>query len=288
MNFYVRVINETINYIEENINTELPLSTLSDNFGISDFHFNRMFKTVTGMTMKQYILGRKLTKALELLMETKASIINISMDLGFEYPEVFSRAFKKQYGISPNKYRENPKGLKGIPIASVVERDIINYKGVLVIKGECININEFSLAGIYTETNVYDEDFKDSLRTNTESFIIKSSKMESMNQDKFYTVVSCHGDDSGAYTVFCGRKFISANPSMDIQTFHIPSGWYVNFEYRGDMFEIRESLIEDLYRWIMVKEAKLNYNHIGMINIYHNNYPEDNRVNILFPIDQPV
>ncbi len=101
MNLYVAVINEAVDYIEDHIDEKLSLATLAERFGISDFHFNRMFKTVAGVTLKQYILGRKLIKAIGLLRESKLSVIDIAMDLGFEYPEVFSRAFKKQFGLSP-------------------------------------------------------------------------------------------------------------------------------------------------------------------------------------------
>ena len=101
MNLYVSAINEIIEFIECNINERLQLKDLSTRAGISDFHFNRIFKTVTGITLKQYVLGRKLTKALELLRNTDKPVIEIAMDLGFDYPEVFSRAFKNQFGLSP-------------------------------------------------------------------------------------------------------------------------------------------------------------------------------------------
>ena len=105
MNLYVSAIHETIEYIEYNIGESLQLADLSAHAGISDFHFNRIFKTVTGTTLKQYVLGRKLTNALEQLRSTNKSVTEIAMDVGFDYPEVFSRAFKKQFGLSPTNIR---------------------------------------------------------------------------------------------------------------------------------------------------------------------------------------
>ena len=67
VNSYVELINTTIDYIEENIGERLTLGDISRQFCVSEFHFNRMFKTVDGKTLKQYILGRKLTKAFERL-----------------------------------------------------------------------------------------------------------------------------------------------------------------------------------------------------------------------------
>jgi AraC family transcriptional regulator len=93
MNFYVSAIRDTIEYIECNIAESLPLSALSTHAGVSDFHFNRMFKTVSGMTLKQYVLGRKLTRAFEQIAGTDQSVLDVALNMGFEYPEVFSRAF---------------------------------------------------------------------------------------------------------------------------------------------------------------------------------------------------
>jgi len=79
LNYYVSVINKTVEYIEDSIGERLTLSELSSKFNISDFHLNRMFKTVTGITLKQYILGRKLTKAMEQLNSTTQPIIDICL-----------------------------------------------------------------------------------------------------------------------------------------------------------------------------------------------------------------
>lgn len=63
MNLYIEIINQTIDYIEENITNKLTLLEISKQFNISEYHFNRMFKTVVGKTLKQYILERKLANA---------------------------------------------------------------------------------------------------------------------------------------------------------------------------------------------------------------------------------
>ncbi len=288
MNYYVSVINKTVEYIEDSIGERLTLAELSGKFNISDFHFNRMFKTVTGITLKQYILGRKLTRAMEQLKSTTEPIIDIALDLGFEYPEVFSRAFKKQFGLSPACFRDDRPSLKGIQKVNIVERDIVNYRGVLALKGNTILLDDLCLKGILVSTNIYAGDFEKNLRVKTEGFIMDSSADTSLIQDTFYTVVSCNGEDNGEYTVFCGRKPADASKTAYLQERIVPHGWYVNFNYQGDMFNIREAFIDDLYRWIMVKEAELNPNGVGMLNIYENSYPRNDFVQILIPVKRPV
>jgi AraC family transcriptional regulator len=157
MNYYVNIINEVINYIEDNIHEKMSLEDISKHFSVSKFHFNRIFKTVAGITLKQYILGRKLTRARQYLTETDESIINTAYSYGFEYPEVFSRAFKKQFGVSPSLCRIENIDMNLVEKAKVVERDIVNYKGTLALNGTCVYMNELNLTGIYVEVDVNDE-----------------------------------------------------------------------------------------------------------------------------------
>lgn len=288
MNYYVEIIEEVVDYIELHLEEKLSLSHLAEHFGISDFHFNRIFKTISGITLKQYILGRKLSKAMELLTETERSILTITYDLGFDYPESFSRAFKKQYGIAPSQFREGSSVLEGIPKAHLIERDIINYRGVLALKGKCIFMEELILIGISTDTNVKDEDFQDKLASRTQSFLTTTEGMTSMCRDMFYTVVNCRGEENGDYTVFCGKKPTEGELPEGYQKRRIPGGWYVSFQYLGDMFDIKDTFIDELYRWVMVKEAKLKPNGIGMLNIYDKDYLRNQSIEILVPIEEPV
>lgn len=289
MSFYVSAISNVVEHIENNIGESLQLDYLASLVGLSDFHFNRLFKTAAGITLKQYILGRKLTKALEQLKSTKKSILEIALESGFEYPEVFSRAFKRQFGISPAYYREYRPSVSGVAKAYIVERDIINYRGILSIKGSSIWMEPLLLKGVFTGANTYAPDFKQRLKLSTEDFIAKSAQSALFDQEKFYTAVSCTGNDDGDYTVFCGRKAALNHPDLSQWSdLAVNGGWYASFLYHGDMFDIREVFIDDLYRWIMVKEAEISLNGIGMLNTYEQNYPQDNAVQILIPIKKPV
>lgn len=288
MNLYVSVINEIIEHIECNIGESLQLTNLSTRAGVSDFHFNRMFKTVAGITLKQYVLGRKLTKALEQLRDTDKSVMEIAMDFGFDYPEVFSRAFKKQFGLSPSDIRHKKIRMNGIKKAAIVERDIINYRGTLALKGNSVFLEAMKLVGINVKADTNSGMFKQKLKAETEAFILESAKCEGFKSEKFYTIVSCGGNENGQYNVFCGRQPEKDAGMIHFDEYIIPGGWYVDFIYLGDMFDIREVFIDDLYKWIMVKEAEINPNGIGMLNIYENNYPENRMVHILVPIKKPV
>jgi len=288
MNFYVSAIRDTIEYIECNIGESLPLSALSTQAGVSDFHFNRMFKTVSGMTLKQYVLGRKLTRALERITNSNQTVLDIAIDLGFEYPEVFSRAFKKQFGIAPSEVRRKRARVQEIKKASIVERDIVNYRGTLALKGNCVFLDELPLYGVFTRADTNAETFERDLRQRNGAFLMQSAQDAAFRQDLFYTVVSCGGRENGEYDVFCGKMPAGEAGMEGFDAFRVPGGWYVDFSYHGDMFDISDVFIDDLYKWIMVKEAAINLNGVGMLNIYRSDYFKDSAVRMLVPIVKPV
>jgi len=77
MNLYIHTISKVIDYIEQNISEHLTLQGVSQQFCLSEFHFSRIFKTITGVSLKQYILGRKLTLALHKLKHSQTIVIII-------------------------------------------------------------------------------------------------------------------------------------------------------------------------------------------------------------------
>ncbi len=287
MNFYVGLINNTIDYIEENISEPMSLEDISRQFSVSEFHFNRMFKAVAGKTLKQYILGRKLTIAFERLAMSGESVIDIAYDFGFEYPEVFSRAFKKQFGVSPNICKSEKPDLQLVEKAIVVERDIISYQGKLTLKGTFEYLGGLCLEGIYAEVDANSSEFEPTLRIIGDTFLKDAQSAYWLKQDKFYTVVNCHGEDNGEYTVFYGMERNMPGPETTFKTRLVPEGWYAKFLYCGDMFDIREAFIDDLYRWVMVKEIELNSNGVGMLNIFDKDYSNTGSVQILVPVKAP-
>jgi AraC family transcriptional regulator len=287
MNFYVGLITDVINYIENHIGEGLSLEDLATEFGFSAFHFNRIFRTITGRTLKQYILGRKLTLAMEPLSVQTETIIDIAFNFGFKSPEVFSRAFKKQFGVSPYFFRKNRPCLESVQKAALVERDIINFQGQLALKGRPVYLDAFELRGVKAEINVNRAGFEKDLETHSNMFYQKAIQSGQFNPDLFYTLVNCLGEDNGNYNVFWGMKTAVSIEDGPFLSRVVPAGWYEVFNYVGDMFDIRLSFINDLYRWVMVKEIELEANGIGMLNIFKADYAQTQAVEILVPIKPP-
>ncbi len=101
------LITKALNYIKtENKKSDITIDDIATYAGFSTDYFNRIFFAHTGFNIMEYVRFSRLKKAAHLLRGTNNDILDIALDCGYEAHESFSRAFKNQYGISPNEYRK--------------------------------------------------------------------------------------------------------------------------------------------------------------------------------------
>jgi AraC family transcriptional regulator len=91
-------------YIHEHLHEDIKLIELAAIAQISPYHFLRLFKQSTGITPHQYILQRRIDKAKYLLHESKLSIAEIGLRVGFCDQSHFTRCFKRLLGITPKQF----------------------------------------------------------------------------------------------------------------------------------------------------------------------------------------
>lgn len=95
-------------YIEEHyMQSDLSVDDLCNYLNISATYFSVMFKKEIGMSFVSYLTKVRLEHALELLNNTEDKSYMIAEKVGYTEPNYFSYVFKKQYGVSPSKYRMN-------------------------------------------------------------------------------------------------------------------------------------------------------------------------------------
>ncbi|MGI6085967.1 MAG: AraC family transcriptional regulator [Acetivibrionales bacterium] len=97
-------INNVLNYIEENIYSNIEISQIADYYGFSESYFSHCFKDAVGCSPKKYITLRKMKIAKDLLFTSKMNVTQISEHLGFSSVHYFSRVFKMHFGVSPKHF----------------------------------------------------------------------------------------------------------------------------------------------------------------------------------------
>ena len=101
-----KIIEDIIEYINDNIEGDLSMEMLASRFNITRFSISRHFKNKTGNSLHNYIIKRRLVTAKELIREGYSMKV-ASQKSGFKDYSTFVRAFKKEYDMSPREYLKN-------------------------------------------------------------------------------------------------------------------------------------------------------------------------------------
>lgn len=99
-------------YMEKNLYRNITLKELADAAGYSPWHTTRLFKEATGKTPFDYLRGLRLTKAALTLRDNDIRVIDVALDYVFDSHEGFTRAFSKEFGVSPYKYSKATPPIK--------------------------------------------------------------------------------------------------------------------------------------------------------------------------------
>lgn len=111
---YEACIKKSIKYIENNLNKKIQLKELADKAFLSKYHFHRVFHSVVGEPVAEYIRKKRLEEAANELLTTENKIIDIALKYQFSNQESFTKAFKRLYGIPPKEFRKNKINLTTI------------------------------------------------------------------------------------------------------------------------------------------------------------------------------
>jgi AraC family transcriptional regulator len=109
---WVKTLNNAINYIEDHLLENLTCQEIASHVYSSNFHFQRCFSLLTGMTVGEYIRNRRLSLAGQELAASDKKVIDIALKYGYETPESFARAFMRFHGVTPSQAKMEGSGLK--------------------------------------------------------------------------------------------------------------------------------------------------------------------------------
>ena len=100
------VVNTVIRYLNDNYSEPLKLKEIAAQVYLSERHVSRIFKSVTGSSIKKFASQLRIDIAKQLLLNADKSISDVAYETGFQDVRYFSTVFKKHSGLSPSDFRE--------------------------------------------------------------------------------------------------------------------------------------------------------------------------------------
>ncbi len=108
-NAYSPKISKVIQYIEQNLDSTLSLNDLANHVNLAPSYLSRIFNQELHQSISQYIIALRVKKGRDLISRTKMTVSEIATYVGFKEQSYFTQCFKKQYGMTPLKYRTEHK-----------------------------------------------------------------------------------------------------------------------------------------------------------------------------------
>ena len=144
---WVESLQQAIDYLEEHLLDDLSMKEIAKQAHVSEFQFQRIFTILTGITIGAYIRCRRLTLAAQELSNTNSRIIDIALKYGYDTPEAFSKAFRRQHDLTPSQARNNSGNLKSYNRLTIQ----VTLKGAEPMKYKIIERESFQVVGIKRE-----------------------------------------------------------------------------------------------------------------------------------------
>src|ERR1700747_3670192 len=92
-------------FIESHFRRDLTLDQISEVACVSRYHMSRMFALSMGIPVMRYLRARRLSEAARALANGAPDILSVALDVGYGSHEAFTRAFREQFGVTPESVR---------------------------------------------------------------------------------------------------------------------------------------------------------------------------------------
>ncbi|MGH1342121.1 MAG: AraC family transcriptional regulator [Nannocystales bacterium] len=237
MSGYLQQIQRGVDFIEARLDENIELRQVSKAAGISHAHFQRIFKALTGETLKTYVRSRRMANALDLLLTTDRRILDIALAAGFESQEAFARAFKKAFRMTPTEYRALGHGnlfLKKVRFDEAYLQHVsqaVSREPTLVSRAATAVIGMRTVFyGVGSEKNNLGE----TLPQLWDAFMARHDEVQNRVPFPYYGIVrpDLEDPDRLEYFAAAGVEGDTAVPT-DMQSLEVPGGRYAVFEHRG-------------------------------------------------------
>lgn len=103
---HIEPVAKAIRFIEERLDQPLDVKQVSGHIGFSEYYFHRMFLSVLGESVAEYVRKRRLSQAAKSILSGEQKLIEVALSCGYDSQEAFTRAFKTMFGMTPGQLRK--------------------------------------------------------------------------------------------------------------------------------------------------------------------------------------
>lgn len=258
-------IERSLDFIESHLSEELKAAEIAAHAGFSEWHFQRVFKATLGDTLKVYIRRRRLAEAGKTISCTDQGLLEIAMTYGFESQESFTRAFKKEYGMTPGAVRTQKMTEKRFYGRARVTPEYLKHLcGGMTMEPKIIELEEMTIAGKadhFISVLSPDANNFEVIPSLWGKFVPERQKLKRKNQDDWGICICLDEKKAGRpgecwYMAGCEIENGSELPDGFEKTI-VPKGKYAVFTHKGSLDKLGMTYKYIFGSWIHTSKNQL-------------------------------
>ena len=237
-------VKKALWFIESHFATDITLEDIANIGGASRFHMSRAFGAATGHSVMRYVRGRRLSEAARSLSNGAPDILAVALDAGYGSHEAFTRAFRDQFGLTPETIRAQGH-LHNIELVEPIKMDetlIANFEPPRFESGK-----RMLIAGLGER---YNYETSAGIPMQWQRFGPHIGHIPAQVSATAYGVCS-NGDDAGNFDYLCGVEvsdFSKLHP--EISRVSISAQRYAVFSHRDHISAIRQTWNTIWNKWL--------------------------------------
>jgi AraC family transcriptional regulator len=219
-------------YIESNFVREIDLDEIASAAGVSRFHLTRAFGQSFGRSAIRYMRGRRLSEAAKKLADGAPDILSVALDAGYASHEAFTRAFREQFGTTPEQFRAMPDKT---PIDLVEAILVDQQSAVTLAEPRIVDADEMFFVGI-GERFEYDQ--MGGIPALWQRFNQHVGSIQGEVPGAAYGI--CTNADAGGLDYICAVEVKDfSDVDRELTRLRVPAQRYAVFAHGGPIVEIR-------------------------------------------------
>jgi AraC family transcriptional regulator len=230
--------------IERNHNRDLSLEEIATACGVTKYHLAHAFGQTTKLSVMQYTRGRRLTEAARSLTRGATNILDLALDSGYSSHEAFSRAFRSQFGVTPESVRDSGS-LDGRAI--VAPMAVPSPEAIHVGKPRMVSETEIRIVGLPTH---YSYDATAGIPAQWQKFMTFAMTIPE-RRPGIPSGVATNVDADGGFDYLCAVE-VSAFSTIPLECvgMAIPAHRYAVFEHRAHISTIQKTYSAIWDEWL--------------------------------------
>jgi AraC family transcriptional regulator len=237
-------VGKALWFIESHFAQPLTLDDIANGGCVSRFHLARAFEAATGFPVMRYLRGRRLSEAARRLASGAPDILTVALDAGYGSHEAFTRAFREQFGLTPEALRARGH-LDNLAIVEPIKMDQTLLDHLEPPRFE--DGQPFLVAGLNER---YSCDTGKAIPSQWQRFGPHFGKVPTQVGNVAYGV--CHNaDDAGNFDYLCGVEVsdFSTLPA-ELNRLRIAPQRYAVFTHREHISTIRRTMNTIWNSWL--------------------------------------